>query len=143
MQTVVLELLNYKNNPDINPVTLLNYTYDLIHAERHTKSVLLRQINYIKDKTSRNIEIPLSVIEFIYNAHKNQKTTSHVINIKDNFGRVKNFTLYDIIILRQNAIKEIIEIQAKVIKDYTLDIKYNINNNAKSLNGIKEVLDSE
>lgn len=133
---LVSELLQYKKQSDISLVNLLNFTYDVIYAEKKVRPEIIKEVDFIKDNTHEKINTALSIFEFIYNKNKSVSTTSKPIFIKTNKGW-RSFYYSQFLKIWQETFFNISKVQTKILKDYNFSVKYS--QDSDKIKGLEEL----
>lgn len=101
-----------------NYTDLMQITRSLILAEADVKEDLLKEINFIEDKTSEDVGIPLSVIELCVFQNRT-KGTQYEVTLYDN-----QYTISELHRICNHVIGRLCRIVISIAKRYSLEIEY-------------------
>jgi len=118
MDVLLQELYEYKKRDDASPINYLQFAYDITYAEDRLNKGIIRELRWIETNTSKEMSIPLTTIEFVYQRHKKAGSTSREIIIRDNDGDYQHFFLSQLLRARQDAIREINRIIGMIVRKY-------------------------
>jgi len=118
LETVLLELTNYKKTETVSPVTLLNFGFDIAYLEENLNKGILRQLHHIEKTTTKTLNLPLAIMEFVFQKHKNAPNTSRTLTYKDNNGKYRVVFLSELIRERAVCVREISRIINQMARKY-------------------------
>jgi len=109
-----------------NFLQALNLCQDIINAEDHPNQAHQKDLNWIKDHTSREINIPFIIVETFVSRHAN-KSLTYTVEVpitRSRPRRYKEFEIIELIIEMKKAYESMREIVTKIAKNYSIDIPF-------------------
>jgi len=122
-EVLLSEISQYKKDPNLSAPNLLMFALDFAHAEDKPNGAMLRQLKYVQDNSTKELLMPLSVMEYIFDKNKHSPTTSKLITYRTNTGLHRTVTLSQLITQRSQSILSISKIINDIAKQYEMKVK--------------------